>query len=86
MVDIQSVAVEIRRGKKKDRREKETTGQKYNGPLLHRAAVINTAYQTYNTVTPEFVSERKRQSNFRFLGFARCLAWRLNHFHYFHLC
>jgi len=30
MVDIQSVAAEIRRGIKKDRRKKETTGQKYN--------------------------------------------------------
>jgi len=35
MVDIQSAAAEIRRGKKKktDRR-KETTGQKYNGPPI----------------------------------------------------
>jgi len=42
MVDIQSVAAEIRRGKKKKiDRKKETTGQKYNGPLLHRAAIIN---------------------------------------------
>jgi len=35
MVDIQSTAAEIRRGKKEeDRRRKknETTGQKYNGP------------------------------------------------------
>jgi len=32
MVDIQSPTAEIRRGKKKkDRRKKETTGQKYNG-------------------------------------------------------
>jgi len=32
MVDIQSVAVEIRREKKKkEGRKKETTGQKYNG-------------------------------------------------------
>jgi len=32
MVDIQSAAAEISRGKKKDRRrKKETTGQKYNG-------------------------------------------------------
>jgi len=30
MVDIQSAAAEIRRGKKKDRYKKETTGQKYN--------------------------------------------------------
>jgi len=41
MVDIQPAAAEIRRGKKEeDRRQKETTGQKYNGPLLHRAAII----------------------------------------------
>ena len=41
MVEMQSVAAEIRRGKKKERRRKkkiEITGQKYNGPLLHRAA------------------------------------------------
>jgi len=32
MVDIQSAAAEIRRGKKEERRRKiETTGQKYNG-------------------------------------------------------
>jgi len=30
-LDIQSAAAEIRRGKKEDRREKETTEQKYNG-------------------------------------------------------
>jgi len=34
MVDIQSVAAEIRRGKKEDRRKKGTTGQKYNGPPI----------------------------------------------------
>jgi len=39
MVDIQPATAEIRRGKKKDRR-KETTGQKYNAPLLHRAAIM----------------------------------------------
>jgi len=33
MVDIQSVAAEIRRGKKdrRKKKKKETTGQKYNG-------------------------------------------------------
>jgi len=31
MVDIQSAAAEIRRGKKKRRRKIEITGQKYNG-------------------------------------------------------
>jgi len=30
MVDIQSVAAEIRRGKKEERKKKENTGQKYN--------------------------------------------------------
>jgi len=34
MVDIQSVAAEIRRGKKIEGRKKETTGQKYNGPPI----------------------------------------------------
>jgi len=37
MVDIQSVAAEIRRGKKK---KTEITGQKRNGPLLDRAAIM----------------------------------------------
>jgi len=38
MVDIQSVAAEIRRGKKRkiEDREKETTGQKYNGQGGHK--------------------------------------------------
>jgi len=42
MVDIQSATAEIRRGKKKEeeRKKEETTGQKYNGPLLHRAVII----------------------------------------------
>jgi len=31
MVDIQSAAAEIRRGKTRRRRKIETTGQKYNG-------------------------------------------------------
>ena len=44
MVDIQSPAAEIRRGnKKKIERKIVTTGQKYNGPLLHRAAITNIA-------------------------------------------
>ena len=30
MADIQSAAAEIRRGKRKKERNKETTGQKYN--------------------------------------------------------
>jgi len=35
MVDIQSPAAEIRRGKKEERKKKkETTGQKYNGPPI----------------------------------------------------
>jgi len=38
MVDIQCAIAEIRRGIKKDRKI-EITGQKYNGPLLHRAAI-----------------------------------------------
>jgi len=31
IVDIQSPIAEIRRGKKEERKKKETTGQKYNG-------------------------------------------------------
>jgi len=41
MVDIRSAALRLGE-EKKDRRKKkkETTGQKYNAPLLHRAAII----------------------------------------------
>jgi len=31
MVDIQSTAAEIRRGKERKKNKEETTGQKYNG-------------------------------------------------------
>jgi len=52
LVDIQSAAAEIRRGKKKENRKKETTGQKYNGlPYLHRATQDRkkeTTGQKYN--------------------------------------
>jgi len=51
MVNIQSPTAEISRGKKKIERKKkkETTGQKYNGPLLHRAAIKKeTTGQQYN--------------------------------------
>jgi len=39
MVDIQSPAAKIRRGKKD--RKIVTTREKYNAPLFHRAAIIN---------------------------------------------
>jgi len=40
MVDIQSPTAEIRRGKKRRRRWKETTGWKYIwSALLHRATI-----------------------------------------------
>jgi len=44
MADIQSTAVRLGEERKKieeERRRKEITGQKYNGPLLHRAAITN---------------------------------------------
>jgi len=46
MVEVQSVAAEIRRGKKD--RKIEITGQKYNGPLLHRAAIRKNKQQDEN--------------------------------------
>jgi len=46
MVDIQSPAAEIRRGKKG--RKIVTTGQKYNGPLFHKAAITSRIY-IYNS-------------------------------------
>jgi len=55
MVDIQSAAAEIRRGKKEERK-KETTGQKYNGLLyyIHRAAIkaLKTKNRLAQTVVP----------------------------------
>ena len=46
MVDIQSPAAEIRRGKKKEDRKKERRkklqGKNIMAPLLHRAAIIKT--------------------------------------------
>jgi len=41
MVDIQPAADEIRRGKKRKIKEEDRKGQKYNGSLLHRAAITN---------------------------------------------
>jgi len=41
MVDIQSVAAEIRRGKKEEEdRRKKLQGKNIIAPLLHRAAII----------------------------------------------
>jgi len=44
MVDIQSVAPEIRRGKKEeeDRRRKKLQGKNIMAPLLHRAAIMTS--------------------------------------------
>jgi len=48
MVDIQPAAAEIRRGKKRKKAGyKEITGQKYNGPLLHKAAIISQSLLTW---------------------------------------
>jgi len=45
MVDSQSAAAEIRRGKTRRRRRKiETTGQNYNGLPYYRAAIIMHNY------------------------------------------
>jgi len=46
MVDIQSLAAEIRRGKKEEERKKKERRKKLQGknimaPLLHRAAIIS---------------------------------------------
>jgi len=37
MVDIQSAAAEIRRGKKRKKEEEETTGRKYNVCICYAA-------------------------------------------------
>jgi len=50
MVDIQPAAAEIRRGKKEEDRCKEITGQKYNAPLLHRAAITSERLQKKKSV------------------------------------
>jgi len=51
MVDIQSTAADIRRGKKKkeeERRKIEITGQKYNGLLYYTGRPQETTGQKYN--------------------------------------
>jgi len=63
MADIRSTAAEIRRGKKEEGK-RETTGQKYNGPLLHRAA-INTRSQ-YHKRHIQYSEEEKAFYNFDF--------------------
>jgi len=42
MVDIRSVAAEIRRGKKRKIDRKKPQGKNIMVPLLHRAAIITT--------------------------------------------
>jgi len=45
MVDIQSVAAEIRRGKKEEEEDrKKLQGKNIMAPLLHRAAIINCCH------------------------------------------
>jgi len=41
MVDIQSAAAKIRRGKEKKKKIERNYRAKYSGPLLHRAAIKN---------------------------------------------
>jgi len=41
MVDIQSTAAEIRRGKKIEEERKKLQGKNIMAPLLHRAAIIS---------------------------------------------
>jgi len=49
MVDIQSVAAEIRRGKKKiDDRRYKSQGKNIMAPLLHRAAITNSRCPTWH--------------------------------------
>jgi len=54
MVDIQSVAAEIRRGIKKEdrRRRKKLQGKNIMAPLLHRAAI--------NSITPMVANDMPR--------------------------
>jgi len=51
MVDIQSPAAEIRRGKKKteDRRRKKLQGKNIMAPLLHRAAIKTREFKFQNS-------------------------------------
>jgi len=62
MVDIQSPAAEIRRGKKD--RKIVTTGQKYNGPLFHRAAITRETEKEGQRKRGERVTERQREREF----------------------
>jgi len=61
MVDIQSAAAEIRRGKNKKKKieDTRTTGQKYNGlhAYLHRAAIMKES--------KNFIPDRPEMQNLR---------------------
>ena len=62
MADIRSTAAEIRRGKERkieeeEDRKKETTWQKYNGPLLHRAAITKDCDCRIRGIAPSVVSQ-----------------------------
>jgi len=51
MVDIQSAAAEIRRGKKEEdrRRRKKLQGKNIMAPLLHRAAITTRLQKSFLT-------------------------------------
>jgi len=52
MVDIQSAAAEIRRGKKERKKKEERRKKKKDRNQLHRAAAINSWISTSVNITP----------------------------------
>ena len=71
MVDIQPAAAEIRRGKKKDRRrQKEITGQKYNGTFSKVTTAGACTMQCAATVVTSARSSLRAETTKRPVGSA----------------
>jgi len=60
MVDIQSVAAEIRRGKKRKRKKKkETTGRKYNGLFYSIGGCNKVVFSAEDLVLIKVICQEK---------------------------
>jgi len=69
MVDIRSTAAEIRRGKKKKKKERNYRAKIYMVSLLHRATINNGVVLVKTNHLPFFVSLllKRRHSQFSFI-------------------
>jgi len=58
MVEIQSVAAEIRRGKKRKKKDRNHRMKIYMVSLLHRATIKNTNHKIWNVVIIRYLPEQ----------------------------